>query len=582
MIRYAVSALLAQVRRARLLFALTVLGVALGIASVLSIQVINRSALAAFRGGIQAVSGEADLSVLPRTLAMPESLYAGVLATSGVRAAWPLYEVSVALGTASPPAYLDVVGTDLLAGAGIPFAGEPGEIGDALARPGWIAVSPELARAMGWHVGSAFTVSSGSRTAVLTVGALVDFRRLTPLAGTRLAVMDIAQAQALLGTRGQLTQVDVRTDPGRSVEVAHALTARLGPGVEVLRPEQRERRAEGLIGAFRLNLTALSLISLVVGFFLVHTTTQAALVRRRTEFGVLRANGATRLQVFGIILGEVALLGLLGVAVGLPVGLAVAKANLGVVSATLTNLYLLSAVERLDVPAWLYALAVGLGLLGAVVGALGPALDVARGEVRDLLSPLSLHESTAATAGGFALGAAGLLTATAAWYAALGHDWQPAGFVWAVAILLAIPLATPWLLLRVTAPLRPRRFGLAYSVKSLGTRLQTTAFAVASLAIAVSMLVGITVMVASFRDTVTVWLDEIAPAQVDLHNRTLRFAVASRALKMRMGFVIASGATRLAILLTTPGAQALAVPVAYKFVTQVLAQVREYQALTSS
>jgi len=83
-------------------------------------------------------------------------------------------------------------------------------------------------------------------------------------------------------------------------------------------------------------------------------------------------------------------------------------------------------------------------------------------------------------------------------------------------------------------------------------------------------------------DTVTVWLDEIAPAQVDLHNRTLRFAVASRALKMRMGFVIASGATRLAILLTTPGAQALAVPVAYKFVTQVLAQVREYQALTSS
>jgi hypothetical protein len=83
-------------------------------------------------------------------------------------------------------------------------------------------------------------------------------------------------------------------------------------------------------------------------------------------------------------------------------------------------------------------------------------------------------------------------------------------------------------------------------------------------------------------DTVTVWVDDIPPEQVDLHNRTLHFAVASRALKMRMGFVIASGASKLAILLTTPGAQALALPVAYKFVTQVLAQVREYQALSAA
>jgi len=83
-------------------------------------------------------------------------------------------------------------------------------------------------------------------------------------------------------------------------------------------------------------------------------------------------------------------------------------------------------------------------------------------------------------------------------------------------------------------------------------------------------------------DTVTVWVDDIPPDQVNLHSRTLRFAVASRALKMRMGFVIASGASKLAILLTTPGAQALALPVAYKFVTQVLAQVREYKALSAA
>jgi putative ABC transport system permease protein len=47
---------------------------------------------------------------------------------------------------------------------------------------------------------------------------------------------------------------------------------------------------------------------------------------------------------------------------------------------------------------------------------------------------------------------------------------------------------------------------LGYSLKSLGARLQTTAFAVASLAIAVSMLVGITLMIGSFRETLDVWI----------------------------------------------------------------------------
>lgn len=519
MIRYAARALAAQVRRGRLLFALTVFGVALGIASVLSIQVINRSAMAAFRGGLQAISGDADLSVLPRTPAMAESLYAVVLGTAGVRAAWPLYQVSVALAGDEPPTFLDIVGTDLYAGTAVPLTGDAADMGDALARPGWVAVTPELAAERRWRIGSTVPVSSGSRVVTLTVGALVDFRRYTPLASRRLAVMDIAQAQALLGERGALTQVDVRAEAGRAADVARALAARLGPGVEVLRPEQRERRAEGLMRAFRLNLTALSLIALVVGFFLVHTATQAALVRRRVEFGVLRANGATRLQVFGLIVGEAAVLGLLGVAVGIPVGLAAARANLDVVSATLTNLYLLGAIERLDVPAWLYALAVGLGLLGAAFGALGPALDVARAEVKDLLAPITLHERTAAAAGRLAAAGLTLLAVTGLWFGAGGHRWQPAGFVWAVVILLALPLVTPWLLARVGASLRLTTFGLAFSLKSLATRLTTTAFAVASLAIAVSMLVGITVMVASFRATVTQWIG--GTLQADVYVTTL-------------------------------------------------------------
>ncbi len=564
MIGYALRSLRAGVRTGRALFALTVLGVALGIASVLSIQIINRSALAAFRGSVQAVSGDADLSVVPRLPALAESLFVRVLADRDVAAAWPLYQVTVAV-EGRERFYLDVVGVDLFTAAGVPLTGEPGDIGEALALPGWAAVTPELAAELGLAKGDAVRVTSGSRHARLVVGALVDFRRYTPLASRKLVVMDIAQAQRLLGERGELTQIDVRLVPGADGPAAAArLRSVLGPGVDVLSPEQRERRAEGLMRAFRLNLTALSLISLVVGFFLVHSATQAALVRRRVEFGILRACGATRGQVLGLILGEVAVLGLLGVVIGLPLGALAAKANVDVVSATISNLYLLSEIERLDIPVWLYLLAAALGMLAAAAGALGPALDVARSEVRDLLSSLTLHERTGAAAGTLLAAGCGLLAVVAAWFVTLARQWQPAGFVLAVVLLAAMPLVTPWLVAFTAARPRLRRFGLVYALKSLATRLQTTSFAVASLGIAVAMLVGITVMVGSFRRTVTTWIGGTLQADVYVTTPSWRGAGAQgtldaplvaalsampgvRAVDRLRGFPAFSGERRLAL-----------------------------------
>ena len=514
MIRYYFTALAAHLGRGRALLTLTVFGVALGIASVLSIQIINRSALAAFRGGLQAVSGEADLSVLPRGPAMADSLYAVVLGTAGVAGAWPLYQVTAAL-EGRDKFYLDVVGVDLFAPVRLPWTGETGDLAPALSRPGWAAVTPSLAREMGWRKGDSVVVSSGSRRARLVVGALVDFQRVTPLASRKLVLMDIAQAQSLLGNAGEIQQVDVKVVERTAVSaVAARLRARLGPAVEVLTPEQRAKRAEGLLGAFRLNLTALSLISLVVGLFLVHSSTQASLVRRRTEFGVLRSLGATRGQVLALILAEVVLLGLLGVAVGLPLGYLAATATVDMVSQTLTNLYLLNEIERLDVPAWMFLLAAGIGAGGAVLGAAGPALDMSRRDVRDLLAAITLHERTGAIAAHLLGAGAAVLALTGLWYVWLGRAWRPAGFVVAIGLLAAVPLITPWLVQRAVALVRLRGFGLGFSLKSLGVRLQTTSFAVSSLAIAVSMLVGVSVMVGSFRRTVSLWVGSTLQADI--------------------------------------------------------------------
>ncbi len=524
MIRYLVRVLAANLRRAPSLYLLTVIGVALGVASVLTIQILNRSALAAFTGSVRAVSGEADLSVLGRTPTLPDSLYPTVLADPDVAGAWALYRTSVTLAD-RPDFFLEAVGVDFFAPVRIPLvtAGRVGSEGGAtpvnpaavLATPGWTAVSPELVADLGLAVGDTFTVTSGVRRVRLEVGALVDFRRLTPLAGTRLIVLDVAQAQALLGEPGRIHQIDVRAVAGTDLgALAKRLRETLGPGVDVLTPEQRTQRAEGLLAAFRLNLTALSLISVFVGFFLVYSATQASLVRRRAEFGLLRSLGATPRQVFAVIAAEVGLLGAVGVALGLPLGYWAARVNVDVVSATLTNLYLLDAIERLYVPRALFVLAAAIGIGGAVAGALLPALDVSRRDTKTLLAAFTLHERLGSAAVPLAGIGIAILVATGLWFVVLGRDWQGAGFVLAIALLAALPLGTPLLVQRLAALVRIADFGWRYSLRSLGVRLQTTAFAIAALGIAVSMLVGITLMIGSFRRTLEVWVNSSLRADV--------------------------------------------------------------------
>jgi putative ABC transport system permease protein len=497
----------AELRAGRGLLLLSVLGVALGVASVLSIRILDMGALGAFEGTVRAVGGDAALTVVGNGPSFPEALYPAMLAEPGVSAAVPLTRTQAAVEGGSP-LFLDVLGVDLLAPVRLPWQGNRGAVAGALGSPGWIALTPELAAERGWKVGDTVPVSAGGRRATLRVGALLDFRRVSPLASRRLCVMDIAEAQALLGAAGRLHQVDLFLAPGADAgRVARRLESRLGPAVRVTTPEQRVAEASGLLAAFRTNLTALSLISLFVGGFLVYGSTQAALVRRREELGVLRSLGATRGQVLALLLGEAALLGAAGTALGIPLGWLAARLELRSVSATVQNLYLLEGIDRVALTPALLVLAAALGVAGALAGALLPALDVTRRDPRALLASLTLEERTSRAAPPLFAAALAAPALAAAAYAALGRGRPWAGFLVALGILASLPLAAPLLVERLGHAGRPRRFSFAWGARTLALHLGSSAVAVGALAVAVAMLTGITVMVASFRVTVVEWLD---------------------------------------------------------------------------
>ncbi|MCB1182258.1 ABC transporter permease [bacterium] len=520
MIRFVWRSVQRQVRESRTLFLLTVFGVALGVASVVAIQTLNRGALQAFNGSVRAVSGQADLSVVGTVPAFAESLLAPVLADPDVQAAWPLCRVDVAL-VDDPAVLLDVVGADILAPVRFPFSAGADDTTagrDPLAilrRPAWVAVTPDMARRHGWAVGDTLRVSSGSRTAGLVVGALVDFQRFEPLAPRSLAVMDIGGTQDLLARPGLIHQIDIQLRAGAdALAVAPRLQERLGPGVRVLTPEQRGQDAAGLLRAFRLNLTALSLISVFVGLFLVLTSVQASLARRRREYGLLRCLGADPSATFRLIVLETGALGLLGVLGGVPLGYLVALRNLDTVSATLTSIYVLEGIDKLALPPGVVILGAAVGVLGAMAGAAYPAWEMSRRDTLRLLAPVSLHEDTGRLAGRLGL-AAGLLAAAAtAWFLGAGEATRWGGFVYGALMMVALPLLVPAVVRAAGRLARPRGMGPVLSLRNLVARLQTTSLAVAALAVTVSMLVGITLLVGSFRATLATWLDVTIRADV--------------------------------------------------------------------
>src|SRR4029450_12170600 len=168
---------------------------------------------------------------------------------------------------------------------------------------------------LGVGAGDSFEVTVGGlkhRLRVVSVLTPPDERTARALEG--LVLTDVSTAQELLGKTGRLSRIDLKL--GSEAELAR-LREWLPTGVELVRPSARGGTIDQMTRAFRTNLTALSLLALVVVMFLIYNTMTFSVVQRRGMLGRLRALGVTRGELFAVVLGEAALLGAVGTVAGL-------------------------------------------------------------------------------------------------------------------------------------------------------------------------------------------------------------------------------------------------------------------------
>jgi putative ABC transport system permease protein len=503
-------------------FGLAVLGVALGVAVIVSIDLANASATRAFSLSSEAVSGRATHQVVGGPEGLPDDAFRRLVLETDIPAA-PIVEgyVFVPRQPGRPGRMLHILGVDpfserpfrpyLSGSGGTREEGSSVDLGPLLTRPAAGVLSATTAAEMGMKPGASFSIRSGaSRKTIELIGVLKPRDESTRNALADLLVMDISAAQEVLGRVGRLDRIDLILPDG-DVKRAAAV---LPPGARILRSSSRTETTEEMTEAFRLNLTALSLLALVCGVFLIYNTMVFSVVQRRTMIGTLRALGVTRGQIFALVLAEAAIVALAGTAAGLGAGVLLARELVRLVTQTINDLYFVVTVRELAVPVAVLVKGAVLGIGATLTAALAPALEATNAPPRAVLSRSALEvrlrhllpRVSLAGAGMLALG--GILLAIPAG----GGRGLIVSFAGLFVVILGAALLAPGAtvaLMRLLRPAMGRLFGILGRMAAGGVvaSLSRTAVAIAALVIAISATIGIGVMIDSFRGTVVRWLD---------------------------------------------------------------------------
>ena len=333
-----------------------------------------------------------------------------------MRAATPVIEQLATLPD-YPGEYLRVLGIDVFTNE--PFrtfeiGGDGGEfdLERWLATSNGVALSDEFAKAHGLKQGDPLTLMIDSQARTFTILFLIPMQNtVAGASGAPIAAMDIGWAQEAFGMRGKLSSVQVLLDDaGQGEAVRQRLAWLAPPDAEVAGPRQRSLQIEKMLGAFQLNLTAMSLVSLLVGTFLIYNTIFASAARRRVEVGILRSLGVRRSEVRALFLAEALIFGVLGTIAGIAGGAALAEGLTGSVARTVSSLYVLISIGRQAWEALPFGSAAGLGIASVLVGAWVPADEAARADpVAALDHGARMERYQAGKAGRWALLGAGLL-----------------------------------------------------------------------------------------------------------------------------------------------------------------------------
>ncbi len=500
------KALLRLYRAHPWLLLMSLAGLMLGVTLVVAIELLNHSARTNFVAARSQLAGEANYRLAPSG-GLDEQLYVHLVRSQPALDAMP--ELHAWLKDEQGRSF-QLLGMDLFNPGPLRrlFGEQPGHEPDfTLSRADSVWLSAPEARRLGWSPGQSRPFVLGAdgespRTLTLTLAGTFE-PGAVPM--ERLLVTDIGLAQPLLGKEGRLDRIVFKLSEAEAPTLQAALQAALPNKPLWLEPISPALDASQLGDALALNLSALSLLAMAVGLFLVFNAQRFVQSVRRPQLAQLIILGMPPSRVLGWLALELSILATIGTLLGLLLGSLLALALMGQLTQALADLYGPNPIDLLRLSPASLIKALLIGLAGTLAANLPGWWQLLR------QSPLELREGNSrppvypwrrrllAIAILLLCALCLLLPQTG-----LGGALFVAGG-WLLAMALWLPDALRALLgrLRGRGPLSIR-----LGVAETQYHLDRTAIAVMALQLAIAAAIGIGVMVSSFRSSVEIWLGQ--------------------------------------------------------------------------
>jgi len=504
---------------------ITILGVAVGVAVFLSIRLANEQTMMSFTESVDLVLGRADAVIRAEGMEFDETHFENLHVLRKQIKAYPVIEGYGIESTSGE--VVEIIGTDLLQDSGIrDFSLKTKEkdlkgLLPLIMDPAGVILPEKFIPNVQFKAGSSLKFLIKGKEKELKVNAVLENKGIGKALNGNFALMDIAAAQNVFEKFGRLDRIDIQfLQPTKFDAMQKKISALLPGHLQVERPQRKSQQVEKMLRAFQYNLTALSFVALLVALYLIYNMIALSVVRRRVEIGTLRALGATPTLIAIIFFLEAGIIGAIGSIFGIGLGYYFAQFSLDAISLTVNNLYAPSYVTEINFQWQEMGPYFLLGVILSFISALIPAWDAAKTPPTAVMRrgsyDLKLFRGSRQL--NFLAGAVILLAGFCTQLPPV-HQFPYFGFLSVFLIILGLSMLSPAALLWTRN--KSHNFfknmmggeGLL-ACKNLSQNVGRNALAVSSLAIAFMMVISMSIMVHSFRQTVIVWIDQTLKADL--------------------------------------------------------------------
>ena len=489
------------------------LAVALGIALAVAIHTVNRSALSEFSRALDLVNGQASAQIVMPSGEFSDQLYDQIVTLQtelGIRAVSPVLERNTA--------QIRILGIDIFQAGRVspslmPFVSEDQR--QELFSDDAIFLSAAALQKLQLSVGDYFALDYEGKSVRFKIAGTVP-----GAVGQAIAVMDLGTLQWRLGGLGRISRMDVLLLDGKGIEQVANAVQNLNLGVRLISSQERDRRISNLSRAYRVNLNVLALVALFTGAFLVFTTISFSVLRQQSQLALLSILGASSHWIFTLVLAQAGGIAALGGLFGIGLGLTLAFVLLNILGGDLGGGYFSIAAPPLEIDPialfgfWILAITVGLlaAYFPAKAASAGRPTDQLRANSTErVLRPVMNHRIALIFS---------LASLVLAFMPAM-NDLPLAAYASIACLLFAGLALIPWIVQYCFSRLanglsrwQNQPSSLTFAVWRLAQAPASAAGLIAGVVAAMALTVAMVIMVASFRDSMIQWLDQVLPADL--------------------------------------------------------------------